>query len=142
MSEGSRALGFRVRNHPPLRPADPRQSRGVTPPITHRTISSFPGARIVINRRFSIQVSLVLAALFAICTIIAAARLRVAAGDEPARAAEPHRSPIALALSSDGTRLLSANQTSGSVSLVDTNAGTVLQEVATGEKPAGVALSK
>ena len=33
---------------------------------------------------------------------------------------EPHRSPIALALSADGTRLLSANQTAGTVSLVDT----------------------
>lgn len=33
---------------------------------------------------------------------------------------EPHRSPIALALSADGTRLLAANQTAGTVSLVDT----------------------
>ena len=32
---------------------------------------------------------------------------------------EPHRSPIALALSADGTRLLAANQTAGTVSLVD-----------------------
>jgi YVTN family beta-propeller protein len=54
---------------------------------------------------------------------------------------EPHRSPIALALSSDGDRLLTANQTAGSVSLIDTRSGRVLDEVATGEKPAGVALS-
>jgi YVTN family beta-propeller protein len=54
---------------------------------------------------------------------------------------EPHRSPIALALSGDGSRLLTANQTSGTVSLVDTQAGRVLDEVATGEKPAGVAIS-
>src|SRR5262249_19303661 len=53
-----------------------------------------------------------------------------------------HRSPIALALSADCTRLLTANQTSGSVSLVDTAAGSVLAEVTTGDKPAGVALSK
>ena len=33
---------------------------------------------------------------------------------------EPHRSPIALAVSADGTRLLVANQTAGTVSLVDT----------------------
>jgi YVTN family beta-propeller protein len=55
--------------------------------------------------------------------------------------AEPHRSPIALALSADGTRLLVANQTAGSVSLVDTQGGRVLHEVATGDRPAGVAIS-
>jgi YVTN family beta-propeller protein len=55
---------------------------------------------------------------------------------------EPHRSPIALALSSDGSRLLTANQTAGTVSLLDATAGRVLHEVPTGEKPAGVALSR
>jgi YVTN family beta-propeller protein len=55
---------------------------------------------------------------------------------------EPHRSPIALALSADGSRLLTANQTADTVSLVDTAAGRVLHEVKTGEKPAGVALSR
>jgi len=59
----------------------------------------------------------------------------------PAAKDEPHRSPIALALSSDGTRLLVANQTAGSVSLVDTASGKVLHELATGDKPAGVAIS-
>jgi YVTN family beta-propeller protein len=54
---------------------------------------------------------------------------------------EPHRSPIALALSTDGSRLLTANQTAGTVSLIDTQSGRVLDEVATGEKPAGVAIS-
>ncbi|MGC8639694.1 MAG: c-type cytochrome [Isosphaeraceae bacterium] len=54
---------------------------------------------------------------------------------------EPHRSPIALALSPDGRRLLVANQTSGSVSLVDPATGTVLHELATGDRPAGVAIS-
>ena len=57
-------------------------------------------------------------------------------------ATEPHRSPVALALSSDGARLLTANQTAGSVSLVDTEAGKVLAEVSTGDRPAGVAISK
>jgi YVTN family beta-propeller protein len=38
--------------------------------------------------------------------------------------------------------LLSANQTSGSVSLVDTRNGQVLHELKTGDKPAGVALSR
>lgn len=58
-----------------------------------------------------------------------------------ASAAEPHRSPIALAISADGSRLLSANQTADSVTLVDAKAGKVLNEISTGEKPAGVALS-
>lgn len=66
--------------------------------------------------------------------------------DEPAKPAAPaessYRSPIALALSVDGSRLLTANQTSGTVSLIDTNQGRVLDEVATGEKPAGVAFSQ
>jgi len=59
----------------------------------------------------------------------------------PAAKDEPHRSPIALALSSDGTRLLVANQTAGSISLADTASGKVLHELATGDKPAGVAIS-
>jgi YVTN family beta-propeller protein len=54
---------------------------------------------------------------------------------------EPHRSPIALALSADGSRLLTANQTAGTVSLVDTKSGRVLREIKTGDKPAGVAMS-
>jgi YVTN family beta-propeller protein len=54
---------------------------------------------------------------------------------------EPNRSPVALAFSSDGTRLLVANQTSGTVSLVDTKRARVLHEVKTGEKPSGVAIS-
>jgi len=59
----------------------------------------------------------------------------------PAPKDEPHRSPIALALAADGTRLLVANQTSGTVSLVDTKTARVLHELKTGDKPAGVALS-
>jgi len=54
---------------------------------------------------------------------------------------EPHRSPVALALSADGARLLVANQTAGSVSLIDTRSQRVLDELKTGERPAGVALS-
>jgi YVTN family beta-propeller protein len=57
-------------------------------------------------------------------------------------AEEPHRSPIALALSADGRRLLVANQTAGTVSLVDPGKSRVLHELATGDKPAGVALSR
>ena len=72
--------------------------------------------------------------------LIASAPFAVS-GDPSTRGGEPHRSPIALALSGDGMRLLVANQTSDSVSLVDTSAGRVLAETPTGAKPAGVALS-
>ena len=58
------------------------------------------------------------------------------------QAGNPDRSPVALALSADGSRLLTANQTSGTVSLVDAAAGKVLAEIPTGEKPAGVAFSR
>jgi YVTN family beta-propeller protein len=85
-------------------------------------------------------------------TLVAVAGFVVRGGDAPGPTRpdrspalakdEPHRSPIALALSADGTRLLTANQTAGTVSLVDTAAGRVLHEVKTGEKPAGVALSR
>src|SRR5262249_12940779 len=70
----------------------------------------------------------------------AALAARPAASNEPE--GEPHRSPIALALSADGARLLTANQTAGTVSLVDTASGKVVAETTTGDKPAGVALSR
>src|SRR5262245_26580765 len=52
-----------------------------------------------------------------------------------------HRSPISLAISADGGRLLTANQSSGSVSLIDAASGRLLDEVVTGDKPAGVSIS-
>jgi YVTN family beta-propeller protein len=74
-----------------------------------------------------------------------ATRIVVKAG-EPAPSApgaklDPHRSPIALALSRDGRRLLVANQTAGSVSLVDTQSAKVVAEIPTGDRPAGAAIS-
>ncbi len=57
-------------------------------------------------------------------------------------APEPDRSPIALALSRDGTRLLTANQGSDSVSLLDTTARKVLHELSTGPKPSSIALTR
>ena len=62
-------------------------------------------------------------------------------GDEPNGAGEPDRSPIALALTADGRRLLVANQTAGSVSWVDPVAGRVVSELKTGDRPSGVAIS-
>lgn len=73
-----------------------------------------------------------------LCVELRPATLRAGSDPKP----EPHRSPIAMALTASGDRLLTANQTSGTVSLVDPQAGKVLDEAATGEKPAGVALSR
>ncbi len=55
--------------------------------------------------------------------------------------AEVHRSPIALSISVDGKRLLTANETAGTVSLVDVGSARVLDEIATGERPDAVAIS-
>jgi YVTN family beta-propeller protein len=60
---------------------------------------------------------------------------------KPKAQADVHRSPVALALSADGRRLLTANQTSGTVSLIDAASARVLDEIPTGDKPAGVAIS-
>jgi len=106
--------------------------------------------------KHSLPVRLGLASAVALVAVLGLTFAPWALSDDPVAAAagepgpkpgrdpgqELHRSPIALALSSDGARLLTANQTSGTVSLVDTAAGKVLAEVATGEKPAGVALSR
>jgi YVTN family beta-propeller protein len=102
----------------------------------------------MIDRRLSSRVVIAMA----IAVAMVAPRALVRGGDgaspnpspspsSPAKD-EPHRSPIALALSADGSRLLSANQTAGTVSLVDTRSARVLHELKTGEKPAGVALSR
>jgi len=66
--------------------------------------------------------------------------LWIAGAAAPDEKTEPHRSPVALALSADGRRLLSANQTAGSVSLIDVESAKVLDEIPTGDKPAGVAI--
>ncbi|MDR3634449.1 MAG: beta-propeller fold lactonase family protein, partial [Isosphaeraceae bacterium] len=80
--------------------------------------------------------------LLACALCAASASLAAEPSPPPGRDAEPHRSPIALAIAQDGSRLITANQTAGTVSLVDLRAGKVLHEIATGDKPAGVALSR
>lgn len=60
---------------------------------------------------------------------------------DKAAAEEPYRSPIALAATPDGSRVITANQTAGSVSLVDPRRGRVLDECKTGDRPAGVAIT-
>lgn len=67
--------------------------------------------------------------------------MNTASGSGPKAVEEADRSPIALALNPDGSRLLVANQTSGSISWVDTRLGKVLVETKTGDRPSGVALS-
>ncbi|MBT3889287.1 MAG: hypothetical protein HOF72_01550, partial [Planctomycetaceae bacterium] len=51
-----------------------------------------------------------------------------------------HRSPVDLALSTDGTWLVSANETSNSISLIDVESGRVIDELACGENPATVTI--
>lgn len=62
---------------------------------------------------------------------------------EPRAAVAPSpeidRSPTDVALSRDGRRVLTANSTADSVSLVDTAAGKVLAEIAVGKRPFDVA---
>jgi YVTN family beta-propeller protein len=65
---------------------------------------------------------------------------------EPTRGAKQalpdiDRSPVALALTPDEKWLVTANQTSGTVSLVDVQAGTVAAEAACGKRPAGIAVT-
>ena len=55
--------------------------------------------------------------------------------------AEPHRSPVDVALLPD-ERAVCANHTADSVSLVDLRAGRVLAEATCGAKPAGVAATR
>ena len=55
--------------------------------------------------------------------------------------AEPDRSPSAVVLTADESRLLTANQTAGTLSLVDVASGEVLDEVACGRRPSALALT-
>jgi DNA-binding beta-propeller fold protein YncE len=66
---------------------------------------------------------------------------KLAASDENAGAmlSVAYRSPVDLVLSQDGTWLATANETSNTVSLIATKTGVVLDELACGQHPAGVA---
>jgi DNA-binding beta-propeller fold protein YncE/mono/diheme cytochrome c family protein len=57
------------------------------------------------------------------------------------RLARLDRSPVDLVLTPDQQRLITANQTSHTLSLVELESGQVLQEVSCGARPAGLALS-
>lgn len=85
---------------------------------------------------------LALGLIAALTSLIGLQGDHVVVADDPRPAAPKYPSPIALSLSSDGTRLLVANQGTDSVSLVDPSAGKVLSTVSTGERPVGVAWSR
>ncbi len=55
--------------------------------------------------------------------------------------AEPHRSPVDVALLPGGSRAITANQTANSLSLVDLDMGKVLAEAPSGRRPLAVACS-
>ncbi len=63
-------------------------------------------------------------------------------GSSPPAKSEPHRSPNDLVVLPDARRILTANQTSDSVSLLDVRDGKVLAEVSVGHKPTAVAVSR
>jgi YVTN family beta-propeller protein len=63
------------------------------------------------------------------------------ATDAPAANEEQNRSPVDLLLTKDESRLLTVNQTSSTVSLVDVAVGKVLTEVQVGQKPSAIALT-
>lgn len=73
----------------------------------------------------------------ALCSV-----LGVNARSELQQPAEPHRSPMDVAILPGGTRALTANHTSDSASLVDLDSGKVLAEIRCGHKPAGVGCSR
>ncbi|MCA9226111.1 MAG: hypothetical protein KDA47_10895 [Planctomycetales bacterium] len=55
-------------------------------------------------------------------------------------AGEGHHSPVDLALASDGSWLVTVNQTADSISLVDVAAGKVLDELQVGDHPSAIAI--
>ncbi|HVC92242.1 MAG TPA: hypothetical protein VND64_01060, partial [Pirellulales bacterium] len=77
------------------------------------------------------QTVLVAGALFALLALLATG----------AWADEPDRSPVDVVLTPDEAWLVTANQTSDTVSLVDVKNRQVVDEVACGHRPAGLALA-
>ncbi|MBN8624402.1 MAG: beta-propeller fold lactonase family protein [Planctomycetes bacterium] len=65
----------------------------------------------------------------------------VRTSEAPVVAADGQRHPVDLVLTPDERRLITANQRSNSLSLIDVEAGKVLSEVACGENPTALALT-
>ncbi len=66
---------------------------------------------------------------------------RAEAGSDRSASGQPHRSPVDLVLEPQGRWLATANQSSGTISLVRTSDGRVLDELAVGNRPAAIALA-
>ncbi len=80
---------------------------------------------------------LVLAAVLSFSVL--AGRTPAGEGDTKPKDLAVHRSPVDLVLAEDGSWLASANETSNTVSLIETKSGAVVDERACGRHPAGIA---
>jgi DNA-binding beta-propeller fold protein YncE len=74
--------------------------------------------------------------LLSLCMLLISHPMR--ASDEQPRHQIAHRSPVDLVLASDGSWIATANETSNSISLIETKNGTVVDELACGEHPASI----
>ncbi len=81
-----------------------------------------------------------LLAAFAVAGFGLGHRVTTIVSATPNGVAETDRSPVDVALSPDGKWLLSANQTSGTVSLVSLDEGRVVAEAPAGQRPSAVVL--
>lgn len=79
--------------------------------------------------------------LFLVCLIVGMRPSPVQAGEPEAVSIQQaaFRSPIALVLSSDGRWLVTANETSNSISLIDTETGQTVDELSCGNHPTSIA---
>lgn len=92
--------------------------------------------------RFRVSLVALATAMLLAGTLSAPRLLLPAAQGTPAPAATPRDpSPVDLVLTPDGTRLLTANQGSDSVSLVRLSDGAILAEASCGHRPSAVAIS-
>jgi YVTN family beta-propeller protein len=87
------------------------------------------------HRRFKTRIALQALALVAISTVGS-----ILPADEPiSREREPRfRGPVALVLLDDGKLLLAANRRSGSISIIDAEAGRVTDEIPVGKRLSGL----
>ena len=101
--------------------------RGFRPPVNQ---TAFP--------RFSWTALLIVVALNPATALSGEANAK---GGQSANAATPDRSPVDLAVSADESWLVTANQTSDSISLVRVSDAAVLDEVSVGRRPVAISLS-
>lgn len=92
-----------------------------------------------VRRRYAVA-----AALFALVSLGSGSGVAThgaASSSALAKPKEVDRSPVDLLLTKDQRRLIAANQTSGTLSVVDIASGQALQELACGERPTAMAMS-